>query len=159
MAQRAASVIMPILVRKKYTRSDSGFSLLEMLVVLAIMAVALSIVGASMMRSIDATRFDRSADAAIASLLTLRADAMLASEARVIIPDNANSQIRNGFAQTTQRRLALPNGWRVEGDVIHISPSGICKGGAVRLYNGGGRFRDYALLPPKCAALRAVAGT
>lgn len=149
---------MPILARKNY-RTDAGFSLLEMLVVLAIMAVALSVVGASMMRSIEATRFARSADAAIASLLSLRADAMLASEARVILPDNANSQARSHFPQTTQRRLAMPAGWRAEGDIIQISPSGICKGGAVRLYNAGGRFRDYALLPPKCTALRAVAGT
>lgn len=172
MVSRAVSVTMPIshpsdtitpaleigraLARNPRNKAEAGFSLLEILVVLSIMAVALSVVGSAMMRSVEATRFDRSADAAIASLLNIRADAMLAGEPRAVLPDTISVSAREDFPQSTQRRLFLPEGWRVEGDVITISPSGICNGGALRLYSATGQFRDYILTPPKCAAARAV---
>lgn len=153
---------MPILARNSARpissrlKNEAGFSLLEMLVVLSIMAIALSVVGSAMMRSIAATKFDRSADAAIASILTVRADAMLSGQARYVLPDSVSAQSRQELPRAAQRRLSVPQGWRVDGDVIKIAPSGICTGGSVRLYSETRQARDYILTPPKCAAARRV---
>lgn len=136
--------------------NDAGFSLLELLVVLAIMSIVLSLAGVRMLNSLDGARFNRTADAAVADLLILRADAMLGGHALVLLTDTARVD-NDIIPPDKQRRLALPQGWRVEGDAITVSATGVCGGGRLRLVGPTGRRIDYVLTPPKCTATRLIA--
>jgi len=132
---------------------DSGFSLLEILIVLAIMGVMLSIAGTRMMSSIESARFARTVDAAIANIRLIRADAMLKAETRIILTSNISKseQPRNQW-----RSLSVPEGWTVIGSPLHIAANGICLGGEVRIISSDGRFADYEILAPKCETRRLV---
>ena len=133
--------------------SDAGFSLLELLVVLAILGIVLSLAGARMLTSLDSARFVRTADAAAAQMLTLRAEAMLGNEGLVLLTDT-NAAALSNVAQRKRRRLDVPPGWRVEGTPVMISAAGVCGGGQLRLLSPTGRYIDYALSPPKCVPQR-----
>ena len=133
--------------------SDAGFSLLELLVVLAILGIVLSLAGVRMLNSLDSARFVRTADAAAAQMLTLRAEAMLGNEGLVLFTDT-NAAALSTVLERKRRRLDVPQGWRVEGAPVMISAAGVCGGGQLRLLSPTGRHIDYALSPPKCAPQR-----
>lgn len=137
---------------------NAGFSVLEMLVVLVIMGLMLSLVGARMMTSLDATRFARTVDAAAADIRLIRADAMLTRQPRYIVTDKSmrSSELEN-IPKSHIRALTVPSDWRVAGGTIYIAPSGVCTGGQIRI-TGGGRAADYAITAPKCAVTRIAAG-
>lgn len=133
----------------------AGFSLLEVLVVLAIMGLILSVVSIRLTRTVESAYFSRTADAAIASLLVLRADAVLKKENRTLITDT--SRKKDDLEKENIRRLDLPEGWKVSGEAINISRTGTCFGGDIILSDNKGRQAVYKLIPPKCKAIRYVA--
>ena len=142
----------------KPLRKNAGFSVLEMLVVLVIMGLMLSLVGARMMTSLDATRFARTVDAAAADIRLIRADAMLTREPRYIVTDTSmRSSDLDAIPKAHIRALSVPADWRVAGGTIYIAPSGVCTGGTLRI-TGGGRMADYAVTAPKCGVTRLAPG-
>lgn len=133
------------------TNPESGFSLLEMLIVLSIMGLMLSLVGARFMTSIESTRFARTADAGISSIKLLRAEAMLYNLPLRVIGTGEDAHI---IARKHQRRLDLPKGWTVTGDTLVISKTGICSGGKITLQGPSTRKAIYQLAPPLCEPRR-----
>jgi len=87
--------LISCLKAKPEALKDSGFSLLELLIVLAIMSVMLSIAGTRVISSIESARFARTVDAAIANIRLIRADAML----KLIFLDLNNHEINGGHCQ------------------------------------------------------------
>jgi len=144
--------------RSKAPNSTSGFSLLELLVVLAIMSIVLSLAGARMFSSLESTRFFRTADAAVADVIRLRAEAMLGNESLTLITDSTPAESA-ADAPRKHRRLNVPAGWRVSGAPVTISAAGVCGGGQLRLQSPQGRQIDYRLSPPKCTPERLIAVT
>ncbi len=156
MGLLAAAAIMPIFPHKtKNPRArEAGFSLLEVMVVLAIMGLMLSVVGARMIGAIESNRFIRTAEAAMADVLLVRSDAMLNSSARSLVTESVTESELDKRGLQTLRRFDVPEGWLVEGDIIEISASGVCSGGYVSIKNPEGRLAVFRLNPPKCNAER-----
>lgn len=155
-AQLAAAAIMPISPHKNnpLLSRESGFSLLEIIVVLAIMALMLSLVGTRMINTIESNSFIRTSEAALADMLIVRSDAMLSGEPRAFVTNSVmKAEIDTRDAQSL-RRFDVPQDWTVEGSIIDISPSGVCSGGYISIRNPQGRKAVYRLNPPKCGAVR-----
>lgn len=124
---------------------------------LAIMGLVLSLVGARMIGNIESQRFIRTAEAAVADVLIIRADAILNAEPRTLITQSRNTGVDERREFT--RRFDIPQDWRVEGDNINISASGVCSGGLIAFTNSQGRRIVYRLDPPRCTAQRLSLGT
>lgn len=109
-------------------RSDAGgFTLLEMIVVLALLGLIASLVGPSMLRGIDAWRRAAQVDAVIEQIRGLPARALAAGRAIEI------SQVAVDGPQPPLRaeedwRLVVPATWSVHA-------TGVCDGGQVQLVN------------------------
>ena len=127
---------------------SAGFSLLEMLIVLTIMGLMLSLMGARSLTAIEATRFINTANAGIGSIKILRAEAVLNNTPIRIINSSTNIQSRQ------EKHLDLPQGWQVSGDIIQISKAGMCQGGYITLQGPTNRRATFALSPPKCEPVR-----
>ncbi|WP_371396358.1 Tfp pilus assembly protein FimT/FimU [Fretibacter rubidus] len=134
--------------------ADAGFSILEIIIVLTIMGIMLSLVGARMMTSLEATRFARTVDAAMADIRLIRADAMLSKQPRYIVTDSSIRSLDEATPTAHIKALSVPPDWRVMGNTITISPSGVCAGGRFRIIAPDGRRADYVIAPPKCEATR-----
>lgn len=156
-ASLAATATMPISPPKQQrptSRTDAGFSLLEIIVVLAIMALMLSLVGTRMVNAIESNSFIRTSEAAVADMLLVRADAMLSGEPRSFITHSVSQSEMDARTLQSLRRFDVPDNWTVEGSVIDISASGICSGGYISIRNPQGRRAVYKLTPPKCESSR-----
>jgi len=124
----------------RQAHTDSGFSLLEMLVVLAIMSLVLTIVGGGVVKTIEANRFSRTSESLIKKIKHLRLKAILDNHSRQFIWDQPDSLVL----------LNLPQDWRVKGDNISISKTGYCSGGSIVITDKTGRFKKIELTKPKC---------
>jgi len=129
---------------------------MEILVVLAIMGVILSVVSVRLVGTIDSAYFNRTADAVMADILLLRAEALLQGESRILITDNSRVETLSQTQKKRLRRFNLPQGWGVEGEPITISHTGTCFGGQIVIANDEGRRAIYSLSPPKCEAARSI---
>lgn len=129
---------------------EAGFSLLEIIVVLAIMGIMLSVVGARMVGAVESNRFIRTAEASIADVLLIRSDAMLSGAARSLVTESVTEDEVDARELQSLRRFDVPEGWIVEGDVIDISASGVCSGGYISMKNPEGRLAVFRLIAPKC---------
>ena len=128
----------------------AGFSLLEVLVVLAIMGLMLSVVSVRLVRTAESVQFTKTADAIISDVVILRAKAVLNDEARILVTDESRVQQLPKAQKKMARLFNLPEGWRAEGDDIFISRTGVCIGGAVTFEDETGRKINYDLQPPMC---------
>ena len=152
----AATAIMPTSLHKKAPNLsvEAGFSLLEIIVVLAIMALMLSLVGARMVSAIESNSFIRTSEAAIADILLVRSDAVLSGETRSFVTHSTAAAEMEARDLQSLRRFDVPEDWTVEGDIIDISASGVCSGGYISIQNSQGRKVVFQLSPPKCEPVR-----
>ena len=148
---------MPTFPPRGVLDREAGFSLMEILVVLAIMGLMLSVVSVRLVRTIESAYFSKTADAAMADLLLLRADAVLTGQSRILITDTSRLQELNDFQKKTTRRFNLPEGWSANGEQIFISRTGACFGGNIAIADNEGRRAVYTLTPPRCKVVRAGA--
>ena len=133
---------------------QAGFSLLEMLVVLAILGVVTTMVSVRMVTSMEASRFARTADASIAHFKTLRAEALMDNISLfVVAKDTLPADVR-AYQSDQLRRFDVPEGWTVAGGGIRISKTGFCQGGRVLLQGPSGRKAEYDVSAPDCHATR-----
>ena len=156
MALLAAAARMPTSLRKpaKALGLEAGFSLLEIIVVLAIMALMLSLVGARMVSTVESNAFIRTSEAAIADILLVRSDAVMSGEARAFVTHSVSEAEMEARDLQSLRRFDVPEDWTVEGDVIDISPNGVCSGGYISMQNPQGRKAVFQLASPKCQPVR-----
>jgi len=134
---------------------EAGFSLLEVLIVLAIMGLILSLVGVRLVNSIDGTRFSKQSEATLADVKLFRAQAMLDKHPLIILTTDNTVDLQT-WPQNFHRRFDIPKGWTVSGEPIKISEGGICYGGAVKISNSNGRSARYILSPPRCELNRVT---
>ena len=133
-----------------------GFSLMEVMVTLAIISIVVSLVTASLSNSLQSARFASLSKAAATEVRNYRAKALLLGQSAAIVTDTSakpSSAIKNIW------RLPLPEGWTTEGYAIEISPSGMCLGGKILMINPKGRRALYRFDPPECVPKRVAAAT
>ena len=127
---------------------ESGFSLLEILVVLAIIGVLLSVGGTFIIGSVESVRFSQTADESVSDILAHRNEAFLRGKTHYII----NHQ--NFIEERDSAKIVYwntPVGWKVTGDVIRITDQGLCiVGGRVNIEDLNGRMAIYDIQTPTC---------
>lgn len=104
-------------------RAVRGFTLVELVVVLALVALVTGLAAPALVRGLDAAR-ERG----------VRADVRVLLEGLPVRAYQAGSALE--IDATALQRLApeLPQGWRLELDApLRYAPSGVASGGAVRL--------------------------
>lgn len=127
---------------------ESGFSLLEVLVVLAIIGVLLSVGGTFIIGSVESVRFSQAADEAVSDILTHRHEAFIRGKTHYII--NHQNSIDEQFSAEIIR-WNIPAGWKVSGDVIRITDQGLCVGGgSVKIEDLSGRKATYEIQSLSC---------
>lgn len=123
-----------------------GFTLLEMVVVLAIISLLAALAGPQLHRAYAATVVHTQRDGILAQLgsLSQRANALGvqfsldAETATTLLPDG-------------RPLLALPAGWRLATEqAIRFNFAGICSGGRLRLYGPDGTQDEVYLDAPAC---------
>jgi len=128
-------------------REELGFSLLEILVVLAIMSILLSIGGSYMLGTMASVRFSQTSDAAISDILLYRHEAYVqGKEYYVVNHENDLQDLRSAEIV----KLNVPEGWKVSGDIIYISSRGLCMDGTLNVEDTEGRSANYKILFPLC---------
>lgn len=115
-----------------------GFTLLEMVVVLAILGLATALVAPAALRGIDSWRRQSEIDAP-------RPDPRDAGDARaqgraIVVSDAALASPKPPLRVSAEWRLSAPTPWQV-------SASGVCEGGEVRIGNDYGERRIVVSAP------------
>ena len=119
---------MSAISRKPHT---SGFTLIEVMVVLLIVGLLASILSPSMQR--------------LANSFQARAEFL---EVKRKIQSLSAIAMRSGEAADIMD-LELQEGWRVSGDVVY-QPNGVCLGGDLQIAYKEIEFRRQELAPPFC---------
>ena len=152
---------MPILVvntapnigRKSRSRHDSGFSLLEILIVLALLGLVIGLATPRLAVYSQALQFSKKSQGVIYSLKRQRADAVINKRARWILfePGSLRAPVGN---DVDVRPLELPKGWTGSGPPLYISAAGHCRASpAVILSDPASQRRAvYEILAPDCTA-------
>jgi len=118
----------------------SGFTLLEMMVVLALVALALGIILPRLGAFTDGVGAAYERETVIEAVASLGLVAR--SEGQRIVFEGEISELPGD----------IPEGWKIENESpIIFHASGACDGGSVRLV-GRGREFVYELSPPRCRA-------
>lgn len=141
---------MKTFLHKREYASETGFSLLELIVVLAIMSILLSLVSVRLFQSIEQANFVKSSRTAISSLQSVRARASLDRNSYLIVTDNSQIRERPGYDEDQIRYFDLPDGIAVYGEPIEILGSGFCKGGRLRFESESGQAVTFDLEAPDC---------
>jgi prepilin-type N-terminal cleavage/methylation domain-containing protein len=124
---------------RPHGRSESGFTLVEILVVIAIISLGAALVIPSLGRIVDAVQRDGDLQDAVDQVRTLSFAAYSKGQG-FVLADDAKSP------------LALPSGWRyVVERPIHFNAMGMCDGGVVILTNADDRQTRLRLSAPDCA--------
>lgn len=131
-------------------RNDSGFSLLEVLVVLAIIGTLLTVVSASFSSTIERIQFVKESRLAVAVIQEHRVEASLTKQARLIITDETILGRWAEYQDNQVYTFPLNNTVDVAGDAIEISASGMCAGGTITLTSTNELKATFVLKSPEC---------
>lgn len=122
-----------------------GFSLLELLIVLALLAMVTAMV---------APRLARTYDAVVGSGERDEVDRQLERLPRIARLGGQAIEVGAGDAEGLAARLDLPEGWVVEPlETLRIEANGICLGAPLEV-SGRGRSERVRLLAPACGVAR-----
>ena len=123
-----------------------GFSLLELLIVLALLGLVSALVAPRLQRTYEAIASSGDRAEVYRQLERLPRLARLAGRA-IVVPE--------GGAGALAAELALPEGWVVSPlEPLRIEANGLCRGGRVRIL-GAGTEEDVALTAPTCGVAHA----
>lgn len=109
---------------------QSGFTLLEMIVVLAILGLVTAIVAPAALRSIDTWRRQSEQDALLDQIRALPGNAR-ASGRSVVVSDETLAASKPPLHVAADWTLQVPATWRVHAN-------GVCDGGEVKISNAYG---------------------
>lgn len=118
----------------------AGYSLLEVIVVVAILGIAATVSGPSIGRMISGQQAQQVVRGVATEMGALRAEAFLSSKSL--------------SAEDVQARLDahIPSDWRIEVDEnLHLASSGYCTGGGVVLIAPAGRRWTFDVSEGDCA--------
>jgi prepilin-type N-terminal cleavage/methylation domain-containing protein len=118
-----------------------GFTLLEMIVVLAILGLVTAMVAPSALRSIDTWRRQTAQDGLLDQIRALPGNAR-ASGRPVVLSDQALASADPPLHVDADWTLRVPAAWRVHGN-------GVCDGGEVEIGNSRGK-RVIKVASPFC---------
>ncbi len=134
-------------------RPEGGFSLLEVLIVLALLGLVMGIAAPRLTVYAQALQFSKISRGTIYSLKRDRADAVINKRARWVIIDKSRPPppVQNDVDIIP---LELPKDWTGRGGPIFISAAGHCRGvDRVVLSNPQSRREAaYEILSPDCTA-------
>lgn len=129
--------------------SAAGFTLLEMIVVLALLALATALVAPAGFRTIETWRRATDVDAALGSLSALGAQAQHQGRARVLDRGVVAGDALDG----------LPEGWTIHLDApLQVQANGACNATRGTLRASGGYSQAFEVQAPFCRARRAGSG-
>ena len=118
-----------------------GFTLLEMIVVLAILGLATALVAPSAIRGIDSWRRQSELDSLLDQIRALPGNARATGKA-IAISDDALKAKYAPLRVAADWALSVPKAWRV-------NANGVCQGGTVEIGNDHGK-RIIEVTPPFC---------
>lgn len=118
-----------------------GFTLLELIVVLAILGLATALVAPSMLRGIDSWRRQAAMDALLDQLRALPGDARARGVA-IVVDDAALQSDDPPLRMDVDWQLRAPQPWQV-------GANGVCQGGEVSVANAYGE-RTIRVSAPFC---------
>ena len=118
-----------------------GFTLLEMIVVLAILGLATAMVAPSALRSIDTWRRQTEQDSLLDQIRALPGNARTAGR-MVIVSSETLASAEAPLKISADWTLRVPSAWRVH-------PNGVCDGGEVEIVNAYG-VRVIEVASPFC---------
>lgn len=114
--------------------SDRGFTLIELVVVLAIVGVAMSLVVSTLGRSRDKTVIRQEAARLRNTLMYARETSLMERTPVALVPDGEGNAYRleKGGKGWGEAR-SLPEGVRISGEAVIFMPRGSSTGGAITL--------------------------
>lgn len=123
----------------------AGYSLLEVIVVVAILAVAATLSGPSIGRMISSQQAQQVVRGVATEMSALRARAFL------------NSTAFNAEDVQAHLDAHIPSDWRIEVDEgLRVATSGYCTAGQVRIIAPSGRLWVFVVSEGDCEVTRAV---
>ncbi len=122
-----------------------GVTLLEILVVLAIMGALVAITAPALDRYIDAATFKSRTELVGRDIARLRISALV--ERRTILFPQADQRGNQTYIGLSE---PLPDGWSIEGQPVVFLESGACVGGELTLTAPDGRAVKLAFDAPHC---------
>lgn len=129
--------------RSKGARPQVGFTLLEIVVVLALLGLATALVAPAGLRTIEAWRRSTDVDAILSGLSGIGAHARQVGRAL---------HLESGDDLTGV--VTLPEGWRIELDApLSVQANGACAPGSGRLL-ADGYMQGFEIQTPFCRATR-----
>jgi general secretion pathway protein H len=114
-------------------RAAAGFTLVELLVVLVIAALAMALVGTSISRSVSGAEMRTAAHKVAASLRYTRTQAILTKSEKVFLVDTE----KHSFQAADRQQETLPKGMNVELNTARSELTSETAGG-IRFYPDGG---------------------
>ena len=119
----------------------AGFTLLEMIVVLAVLGLATALVAPAALRSIDSWRRQAELDSLLDQIRALPGNAR-ARGAPILLNDEALRAKAPPLRVAADWSLSVPAPWQV-------NANGVCEGGEIAIGNRHGR-RTITVAPPFC---------
>ncbi len=134
---------------RSHAKAEAGFTLLEILVVLAIGALVIATVIPAMGRVVDAVTYDSELQDVVGQLDQLGFRAFTSGKP-IVLADGTPQTIATAG-------LDLPRAWSLSiSRPIHFNSVGMCDGGSVSVTAPDGRTTALQLAAPDCAATRAT---
>ena len=122
-----------------------GVSLIEILVVLAIIGALVAVTAPSLDRYLDALTFNTKTQSIARDIARLRIKALV--ERRMLFFPQADE---SGAAAYDGLSDPLPEGWSIEGDPVIFFESGACSGGALSISAPDARTAKLNFSAPHC---------
>ena len=133
-------------VTKKNARQrQRGVTLLEILVVLAIIGALVAVSAPAFDRYLDAIAFKSRTEAIGRDISRMRVTALL--ERRMLFFPQTDERGEPAYEGLSE---PLPDGWEIEGQPVVFFDSGACAGGVLTVTAPNGRTAQLVFNPPHC---------